>query len=102
MAATLKLKLHLEVTLMDKIFKSLEPKMPLTPHPDFDVNPFLIAFENIMDICNGFNMLQTVDLPPPPPISPKEASVTTTPSITTALATTTSVAPATLPKDQLS
>ena len=72
--------------------------MQLTPSPGFNVNPFLKAFENSIDICNGFNTLQTVDLPPPPPILPKEASVTIIPSTTTALATTTSVVLATLPK----
>ena len=72
--------------------------MPLTPPTGFDVNPFLKAFENSIDICNGFNTLQTVDLSTPPLISPKEAIVTNTPSTRTALATTTSVVPATLPK----
>ena len=98
MVATLKHKLHLDVTLTDKTFKKLEPNMPLTPPPDFDVNPFLKAFENSIGICNGFNMLQTVDLPPPPPILQKDANVNTPSSTTTALATTTSVVPATLLK----
>ena len=70
--------------------------MPLTPLPGFDVNPSLKAFENSIDICNGFSMHQAVNMPPP--ISPKEASVTTTPSTTTALATIKSVVPTTLPK----
>ena len=83
---------------MINIFKNLEPKMPLTQPPDFDENPFLKAFGNSIDICKGFYMLQIVDLPPQPLIAPKEASVTTTPSTTAALATTTSVVPATLPK----
>ena len=83
---------------MDKFFKNLEPKMSITPPQGFDVNPCLKAFENSIDIYNSFNMLQTVDLPPQPPMSPKEASITTTPSTTTALATTASVVPATLPK----
>ena len=100
-AATLKSKLHLYVNLMDKIFKNLQPKMLLTPPSGFDVSPFLKVFENSIDICNGFNTLQTVDLPPPHLILSKEASITTTPSTTAALAITTLVVPATLPKDQL-
>ena len=94
----IKPKLHLDVTLMDKFFQILDPKMPLTPPPGCDVNPLLKALENSIDICNSFNTLQTEDVPPPPPILPKEASITTTPSTTTDLATTTSVVPATLPK----
>ena len=43
-AVALKPKLHLDVTLMDKISKNLEPRMPLIPPPGFDVNPFLKAF----------------------------------------------------------
>ena len=70
--AVLKPKLHLDIALRDKIFKHLEPKMSLTPPPGFDVNPFLKVFENSIDICNGFNMFQTVDLPPPPPIFTKK------------------------------
>ena len=75
--------------------------MPLTPSPDFDVNPFLNAFENSIGICNGFNMLQTVNMPPLALISSNKASVTTTPSSSTALATKTLVVPAILPKKQL-
>ena len=91
--ATLKPKLHLDVTLTDTIFKKLEPKMPLTPPTGFDVKLFLKAFENSIDICNNFNTLQTVDLLPPPLISPKEVSITTTSSTRTTL-----VVPAPLPK----
>ena len=66
---------------MDKIFKNLDLKMPLTPPPGVDENPFLKAFENSIDIYNGFNTLQTVDSLPPPLSSPKGTSVTTMPKL---------------------
>ena len=85
---------------MDKIFKNLVPKMPLTPPQGFDVNPLLMPLKAALTtattsthsrhwICHLHLQFH------------KEASITITPSTTTALPTTISVVPANLPKRQV-